>query len=274
MVSKKPSDTTNDIGEDTHTEVSNKESPRILNPEHTKGQSKKQKIEQTHEQVTEDVIPHPDLINPLDNTRIDVKSGLNKDSQRLKSDEHEFEYDAVVLGAGPAGEAAAMKLSKSGKKVAVIDPREQVGGNCAHVGTIPSKALRQSVFNLINFRRDPLFTKAMDSNQVPLNKVLANARQVIRRQVSTHTRFYERNQIEVIQGWASFVDAHTLRIETDDNVFETITFNKAIITVGSRPYRPDILDFDHPRVFDSDKILQMDYVVKKNHHLWCWGDWL
>ncbi|MFP3562199.1 FAD-dependent oxidoreductase, partial [Paraburkholderia sp. SIMBA_049] len=43
----------------------------------------------------------------------------------------------------------------------------------------------------------------------------------------------------------------------------TITFNKAIITVGSRPYRPEILDFNHPRVFDSDKILQMDYVVKK-----------
>ena len=68
----------------------------------------------------------------------------------------------------------------------------------------------------------------------------------------------------MIHGWASFVDAHTLSVEKDDGVFETVTFNKAIITVGSRPYRPDILDFDHPRVFDSDKILQMDYVVKKS----------
>jgi len=156
-----------------------------------------------------------------------------------------------------------MKLAKSGKKVAVIDPRDEVGGNSTHVGTIPSKALRQSVFNLINFRRDPMFTKALEYEQVPLNKVLANARRVIRSQVSTHTRFYERNRIEVIQGWASFVDKNTLRVETDENVFETVTFNKAIITVGSRPYRPDILNFNHPRVFDSDKILQMDYVVKK-----------
>ena len=263
MVSKKTSDATNNIDEDTHTEVSNKESGRVPSPEHTEGQSEEQKIEQTHEQVTDDVMHHPDLINPLDDTRIDIKSGFTKDSQRLNGDKHEFEYDAVVLGAGPAGEAAAMKLAKSGKKVVVVDPRDQVGGNCTHVGTIPSKALRQSVFNLINFRRDPLFTKAMDSHQVPLNKVLANARQVIRRQVNTHTRFYERNQIDVIQGWASFTDAHTLRIEVDENVYENITFNKAIITVGSRPYRPDILDFDHPRVFDSDKILQMDYAVKK-----------
>lgn len=229
-----------------------------------KPKSAKENVEQTHKQVQEDVLHHPSLISPLDDKRIDIKSSLTKDSRRLKAEEHEYEYDAVVLGAGPAGEAAAMKLAKSGRKVAVIDPREQVGGNCTHVGTIPSKSLRQSVFNLINFRRDPLFAHANDYQQVPLNRVLANARQVIRRQVNTHTRFYERNQIEVIHGWASFVDKHTLRIEmSDGHGFETITFNKAIITVGSRPYRPDILDFDHPRVFDSDKILQMDYVVKK-----------
>lgn len=223
-----------------------------------------QKIEHTHEQVTDDILHHPNLISPLDDNRIEINSGFTKDSQRIKHDDHEFEYDAVVLGAGPAGEAAAMKLAKSGKKVAVVDPRDQVGGNCTHVGTIPSKSLRQSVFNLINFRRDPMFTQSMDYHQVPLNKVLANARRVVRQQVHTHTRFYERNQIDVIHGWASFVDRHTLKISRDDNnAVETITFNKAIITVGSRPYRPDMLDFDHPRVFDSDKILQMDYVVKK-----------
>ncbi|WP_227679855.1 Si-specific NAD(P)(+) transhydrogenase [Psychrobacter frigidicola] len=265
MGNKRKNDTTNDIGKDVHTEVSNKNngSAPVTDLEQTKSADKQEKIEQTHEQIADDIIHHPDLVNPLDDTRIDVKSGFNEDSQRIKNDKHEFEYDAVVLGAGPAGEAAAMKFAKAGKRVVVIDPREQVGGNSTHVGTIPSKALRQSVFNLINFRRDPLFAKTMDYQQVPLNKVLANARQVIRRQVSTHTRFYKRNQIEVIHGWASFVDTHTLRIEIEENVFETITFNKAIITVGSRPYRPEMLDFDHPRVFDSDKILQMDYVVKK-----------
>lgn len=265
MGKKRKDDATNDVNEDTNTEVSNKDNgpAPVTTPENTKEADKQEQIAQTHEQVHDDLINHPDLINPLDDTRIDIKSGFTKDSRRIKSDKHEYEYDAVVLGAGPAGEAAAMKLSKSGKKVAVIDPRDQVGGNSAHVGTIPSKALRQSVFNLINFRRDPMFTKALEYEQVPLNKVLANARRVIRSQVETHSRFYERNQIEVIQGWASFVDANTLRVETEDNYFETITFNKAIITVGSRPYRPDILDFDHPRVFDSDKILQMDYIVKK-----------
>ncbi|ALF60522.1 Si-specific NAD(P)(+) transhydrogenase [Psychrobacter urativorans] len=264
MGRKIKADTTNDIGEDVDavSNTDNGDAP-VTMPEVTTAASKDERIEQTHEQVLEDIMHHPDLVNPLDDTRIYVKSSFTKDSKRLKGDKHEFDYDVVVLGAGPAGEAAAMKLAKSGKKVVVVDPREQVGGNCTHVGTIPSKALRQSVFNLINFRRDQMFTKAMDYHQVPLNIVLAKARQVIQQQVNTHTRFYERNQVEVIHGWANFIDKHTIRVEIDENTFETITFNKAIITVGSRPYRPDILDFDHPRVFDSDKILQMDYVVKK-----------
>lgn len=208
-------------------------------------------ISTTHE----DPIHH--LISPLDGQRVALKTTKQKTK-------HSFDYDVVVLGAGPAGEAAAMKLAKSGKKVAVVDPREQVGGNCAHVGTIPSKALRQSVFNIIGIRRDPLFSSITDSFSVPLNKVLSKARRVILSQVNTRKLFYQRNGIDIIQGWGSFRDEHTLDIDDlDAETDRSITFEQAIIAVGSRPYRPDILDFDHPRVFDSDKILQMDYVAHK-----------
>ena len=63
----------------------------------------------------------------------------------------------------------------------------------------------------------------------------------------------------------SFVDKHTLKVALLDDMGgdKLITFEQAVIAVGSRPYRPEMLDFDHPRVFDSDKILQMDYVAKK-----------
>ncbi|WP_434353580.1 Si-specific NAD(P)(+) transhydrogenase [Psychrobacter sp. HD31] len=226
----------------------------------------KNKVEPEKKEVTAqdkkiDADHHPSLISPLDSKRIKLGSLGKRPNKRSAK----YEFDAVVLGAGPAGEAAAMKVAKSGKRVAVIDPRDQVGGNSTHVGTIPSKALRQTVYNLINYGRDPLFNRGNTNyQQVPLSRVLDKARRVIRQQVSTHTRFYERNQITMIQGWASFIDKHTLRIDmSDGSGFETITFNKAIITVGSRPYRPDILDFEHPRVFDSDKILQMDYVAHK-----------
>ena len=50
--------------------------------------------------------------------------------------EYCVKFDAVILGSGPAGEGAAMKLAKAGRRVAIVDIRDQLGGNCAHVGTI------------------------------------------------------------------------------------------------------------------------------------------
>ncbi len=174
-----------------------------------------------------------------------------------------YQFDAIVLGAGPGGEGAAMKLAKSGRRVAVIDQRETVGGNCAHVGTIPSKMLRQTVFNIMRYQRDPLFQKVGEWKHVPLNRILDSARKVINQQVETHTRFYERNQIDVFHGHATIDSAHSLTVTLRDGGQETLTFDQLLIATGSRPYQPKELDFNHPRVFDSDKILTLDYPIQK-----------
>ena len=55
---------------------------------------------------------HFDLISPLDNTRINLKRYKRQDAVS-----HAYDYDAIVIGAGPAGEAAAMKIAKSGQKL-------------------------------------------------------------------------------------------------------------------------------------------------------------
>ncbi|MCB1321829.1 MAG: FAD-dependent oxidoreductase, partial [Leptospiraceae bacterium] len=54
----------------------------------------------------------------------------------------DFDYDVIVIGSGPGGEGAAMKCAKSGRRVAIVEKYDQVGGGCTHWGTIPSKALR------------------------------------------------------------------------------------------------------------------------------------
>ncbi len=56
--------------------------------------------------------------------------------------------DAVVIGTGPGGEGAAMQLTKSGRRVIVVERYEKVGGGCTHWGTIPSKALRHAIYQL------------------------------------------------------------------------------------------------------------------------------
>lgn len=173
-------------------------------------------------------------------------------------------YDVVVIGTGPAGEGAAMKLAKEGRRVAVIDVRGQVGGNCAHLGTIPSKALRQTVWNIMRYQRDPLFQRVGgDLHNVPLSQVLASARRVIAHQVSVHTRFYDRNNIHLYFGSARFESENTVSVMTREGVREKLDFEYALVATGSRPYQPADIDFSHPRVFDSDKILSLDYPVRK-----------
>ncbi|AVH49030.1 MULTISPECIES: Si-specific NAD(P)(+) transhydrogenase [Acinetobacter] len=172
-------------------------------------------------------------------------------------------YDAVVLGSGPAGEGAAMKLAKSGKRVAIVDVREQLGGNCTHVGTIPSKALRQTVSNIIRYRRDPMFKKMGDWRQFTMKQVLQSAHKVIQQQVETHSRFYDRNEIAIYHGRAYIQDKNTVLVFGADGIKETIMCQQIVIATGSRPYRPEMLDFNHPRVFDSDKILDLDFSIQK-----------
>jgi len=69
----------------------------------------------------------------------------------------EFHYDGIVIGSGPAGEGAAMNAAKGHKRVAVIEDKQLVGGNCTHVGTIPSKALRHAVKQIITFNTNTMF---------------------------------------------------------------------------------------------------------------------
>ena len=62
-------------------------------------------------------------------------------------------YDVAVIGAGPAGQKAAVQAAKSGKRVLVIERDATLGGGCVHRGTIPSKTLRETAMALVSFRR-------------------------------------------------------------------------------------------------------------------------
>ena len=158
-----------------------------------------------------------------------------------------FEYDVIVIGSGPAGEGAAIKAAKDNKKVAMIQDNGNIGGNCTHKGTIPSKALRHAVQQFA-------FHEKYHDYSYP--EMLENAKHVISKQVSLRTGFYKRNNIDIINGIAEFIDPHTLSINSLDE-HKKLTSKFFIIATGSRPYRPKILDFSNPRILDSDKILTL-----------------
>jgi NAD(P) transhydrogenase len=170
-----------------------------------------------------------------------------------------YEYDAIIIGTGPGGEGAAMNLAKQNKKVAVIERYKDVGGGCTHWGTIPSKALRQSVSRLIEFNANPLFSGNDHNKHLSFPDILAHTDSVIRKQVRLRSGFYNRNRVEHFEGEASFIDAHTLNILHKDGSEEQLTAEKIVIATGSRPYRPDDIDFTHERVYDSDSILTLTH---------------
>jgi len=179
-----------------------------------------------------------------------------------KTVEKSFDYDAIIIGTGPGGEGAAMNLAKHQKQVAIIERYHQVGGGCTHWGTIPSKALRQSVSRLIEFNSNPLFNQNDQVKQLTFQDILSHASAVIRKQVNLRTSFYKRNLVEKILGEASFIDANTIRVLHSDGSVEQITAKQIVIATGSRPYRPDDIDFTHSRIYDSDSILSLKHAPR------------
>ncbi len=171
-------------------------------------------------------------------------------------------YDVIVLGSGPGGEGAAMKIAKGGRKVAVVEHYREVGGGCTHWGTIPSKALRHNVRRLMEFNSSPLFRETGEPRHVSFPTMLRHAGQVIDQQVGLRSWFYQRNEVPVINGKARFVDEHTLEIDTPEGRVTRVTADSFLIAAGSRPYRPDDVDFSHPRICDSDQILNLDHTPR------------
>ena len=179
----------------------------------------------------------------------------NKKSAKKKP----YDYDAIVIGTGPGGEGAAMELAKKDKNIAVIERYKSVGGGCTHWGTIPSKALRQSVSQLIDYNSNPLFSDINAPKHLTFPKILSHASAVISKQVELRTGFYNKNRIKHFTGQASFVDANTISISKGDGTFEQITAKQIVIATGSHPYRPSDIDFTHDRVYDSDTILSLQH---------------
>jgi len=168
-------------------------------------------------------------------------------------------FDVIVIGSGPGGEGAAMGLTKAGMNVAIIEKETSVGGGCTHWGTIPSKALRHAVSRIIEFNSNPLFCENNKSLHATFSSILGHAKSVIDKQTRLRQGFYDRNQCSLIFGSARFIDTNTVAVTKSDHTIEHYTADKFVIATGSRPYQPADVDFNHPRVYDSDSILNLKH---------------
>ncbi|KEZ77158.1 soluble pyridine nucleotide transhydrogenase [Salinisphaera hydrothermalis C41B8] len=173
----------------------------------------------------------------------------------------EKRYEVVVIGTGPSGESAALNAAKHGRSVAVIERVADVGGNCTHRGTIPSKALRQAVKQLLAVQSSQMLYD-LRTPEAPLSWLLERWHRVVDQQVKMRSSFYGRNGVDVIGGHARFTDEHHISVTHGNGREELIAFDQAIIATGSRPYEPPDVDFSHPRIFNSDTILDPGFTPR------------
>ncbi len=174
----------------------------------------------------------------------------------------EYTYDVVVIGSGPAGEGAAMAAAKGGKRVGLVENQSVVGGNCTHKGTIPSKALRHAVKQISRFNTNRLFRVIGEPRKLSFPVVLESAKEVIPKKVELHASHYARNRINLHVGTAHFKDANTLGVAKKDGIVDVLKAESIVLATGSRPYNPIDVDFSHPRVYDSDTILEMQHTPR------------
>lgn len=168
-------------------------------------------------------------------------------------------FDVVVIGSGPGGEGAAIQSAKAGGSVAIIERFPRVGGSCTHMGTIPSKTLRNMAHRLKVFQNEPIFNTYLDQNKISFPELLKHSESVISAQVRLRAGHYTRNEIEVFHGFASFQDSHHVLVDRTEAGKKPILLKakNIVLATGSKPCRPAEFSEPHERIFDSDTILKL-----------------
>jgi NAD(P) transhydrogenase len=167
-------------------------------------------------------------------------------------------FDLIVIGAGPAGCAAANTAALLGKRVAIVEKNPAVGGAAINTGTIPSKTLRETALAFAGLKARALIGIDLSlRREANVDDFLRHERQVRTVEAAQSRRLLERFGVTVIQGTGCFADAHTVKIAhpTPPGGCALLKAEKIVIAIGSAPSRPAQFPFEHSRVHDSDELL-------------------
>jgi NAD(P) transhydrogenase len=172
-----------------------------------------------------------------------------------------YDFDVLVLGSGPGGQKAAIAAAKLDRRVAVIERRNMIGGVCINTGTIPSKTLREAVLYLTGLNQREMYGQSYRVKEdITVGDLGARTQHVIGREIEVIRSQLARNRVRLLQGTGKFVDPHTLALEDDQGRESQVSSDKIIIAAGTRPARPDSVDFNDVTIIDSDGILNLDKV--------------
>src|SRR6478736_6094722 len=171
-----------------------------------------------------------------------------------------MDVDVAVLGGGPGGYTAAIRVAQLGAKVVCIEKEPELGGTCLRGGCIPTKAWVQTAFALKEAEES--FAKfGVQVGEARLDFAASNAWKagVVKQMTTGVAGLLKANGVEWVKGKGTFKDANTLQVEGGEDV----SFKSAIIATGSYPLRPPIEGLDSPRCVDSTGLLAQEEVPQR-----------
>ena len=164
-------------------------------------------------------------------------------------------FDLIVIGSGPAGQRAAIQGAKCGRKVAVIEQREVIGGACINTGTIPSKTMREAVMHLSGFQFQGIYgINYHVKEKITMADLGFRVNQVIKTEVDVTQAQLARNGVEVIIGRASFLDATHVRVDNSRGQAD-LEAPIIIIATGTKPAVSRKVPLNGRTIINSDQIL-------------------
>lgn len=185
---------------------------------------------------------------------VEINKKINQASihskRRIKMD-----YDVIVLGGGPGGYTAAIRLSELGKKVAVVE-EDSLGGTCLNRGCIPTKVYSHAA-ELINAIKDAKDFGIMAQYTLDIAKLRQKKERVVKRLVGGVGYLMNLHHIDVIKGRGRFVDENTIEVD------KRYTAENFIIATGSKVFLPPIEGINLEGVITSDKALELERIPEK-----------
>src|ERR1700756_1414492 len=146
------------------------------------------------------------------------------------------QFDLVVIGSGPAGQRAAIQGAKGGKRVALVERREVIGGVCINTGTIPSKTMREAVLHFSGYNYQNIYGVSYRvKEKITMADLAFRVQHVIKTEIDVTQAQLSRNGIEVMNGAAGFVDPTHLRVSNSRGQQSDYEAKVIIIATGTHP---------------------------------------
>ncbi|HKR34229.1 MAG TPA: dihydrolipoyl dehydrogenase [Steroidobacteraceae bacterium] len=167
-----------------------------------------------------------------------------------------YDFDVVVLGAGPGGYTAAFRAADLGMRVALVERWPQLGGVCLNVGCIPSKALLHAAKVIEDAEAMSSAGLHFGKPQIDAAKLREWKNKIVGRLTGGLTTLAKQRKVEVIRGTGKLISAHELEVR-GSGAPRRVSFAYCIIAAGSESIRLPNLP-DDPRIIDSTGALELD----------------